>query len=45
MKNIGFFSKKKKKIEIEKIYQDGTGVNNCYLFFFALLYVKYFLYH
>lgn len=48
MKNVGFFSKKKKKkkFEIEKIYQDGAGINNCYLFFFfGLLYVKYFLYH
>ena len=44
MKNVGFVSKKK-KFEIENIYQDGIGINNCFFFFFGLLYVKYFLYH
>lgn len=33
MKNVGFFSKKK-KFEIENIYQDGIGINNCFFFFF-----------
>ena len=32
MKNVGFFSKKK-KFEIENIYQDGIGINNCFFFF------------
>lgn len=42
MKNVGFFSKKKKKkkFEIEKIYQDGAGINNCYLFFFLVCYMS-----
>lgn len=32
--------KKKKKFEIEKIYQDGAGINNCYLFFFLVCYMS-----
>ena len=37
MKNVGFVSKKK-KFEIENIYQDGIGINNC--FFFLVYYMS-----
>ena len=40
MKNVGFFSKKK-KFEIEKIYQDGIGINNCFFFWSTMCQVLF----
>lgn len=40
MKKVGFFSKKK-KFEIEKIYQDGIGINNCFFFWSTICQVLF----